>query len=128
MLSDGTTDYIYGNGRIAQVNSSTEYFLADALGSVRQMTNSAGDYVFAQSYDPYGVVTYTAGESQTEFGFTGEQYGDSTQLRQTPELSKNSGVCLKSYVVLLGFGIRELAGKPVMDMLKLLGNNMWRRS
>jgi RHS repeat-associated protein len=80
VLSDGTTDYLYGNGRIAQVNTSTEYFLADALGSVRQMTNSTGDYVYAQSYDPYGVVTYTAGTSRTEFGFTGEQYGDSTQL------------------------------------------------
>ena len=26
-LSDGTNTYIYGNGRIAQVNGGTEYFL-----------------------------------------------------------------------------------------------------
>jgi RHS repeat-associated protein len=80
VLSDGTTDYLYGNGRIAQVNTSAEYFLADALGSVRQMSNPAGEITFAQTYDPYGVVTYTTGVSQTEVGFTGEQYGDSTQL------------------------------------------------
>ena len=44
------------------------------------MTDSTGEVVFAQAYDPYGVVTYTAGTSQTDFGFTGEQYGDSTTL------------------------------------------------
>jgi RHS repeat-associated protein len=74
VLSDGTTDYLYGNGRIAQVNTSAEYFLGDALGSVRQMTDASGEITFARGYDPYGVVTYTTGTSQTECGFTGEQY------------------------------------------------------
>jgi len=74
VLSDGTTDYLYGNGRIAQVNTSAEYFLGDALGSVHQMTDASGEITFARGYDPYGVVTYTTGTSQTEFGFTGEQY------------------------------------------------------
>ncbi|MBI2330739.1 MAG: hypothetical protein HYU84_00915, partial [Chloroflexi bacterium] len=63
VLSDGTTDYLYGNGRIAQVNTTAEYFLADALGSVRQMTVSSGTVTFAQSYDPYGVVTASSGTS-----------------------------------------------------------------
>lgn len=83
VLSDGTTEYLYGNGRIAQVNPAAEYFLGDALGSVRQMADANGEITFARGYDPYGVVTYTTGASQTEFGFTGEQYGeygDSTQL------------------------------------------------
>jgi RHS repeat-associated protein len=80
VLSDGTTDYLYGNSRIAQVNTTTEYFLGDAIGSVRQMTDQAGALTFAQSYDPYGVVTFTDGTSETEFGFTGEQYAATTQL------------------------------------------------
>jgi RHS repeat-associated protein len=42
--------------------------------------DQAGALTFTQSYDPCGVVTYTDGPSQTEFGFTGEQYGESTQL------------------------------------------------
>src|SRR5690606_19667732 len=54
--------------------------LGDALGSVRQMADASGEITFARGYDPYGVVTYTTGASQTEFGYTGEQYGDSTQL------------------------------------------------
>ncbi|MCJ7434768.1 MAG: hypothetical protein MUO77_14880 [Anaerolineales bacterium] len=57
VLSDGTNTYTYGLGRISQTNTSTEYFLNDALGSVRQLTASNGDVTLAKSYDPYGVVT-----------------------------------------------------------------------
>jgi RHS repeat-associated protein len=72
-LSDGTHDYIYGNGRIAQVNgSNTEHFLGDALGSVRQLTDAGGAVAFAQGYDPYGTVAYTAGGGGSSYGFTNE--------------------------------------------------------
>ena len=85
VLSDGTNYYTYGLGRVSQShievgNYTPEYYLTDALGSVRQLTHESSAILLTQSYDPYGVVTYTAGTSQTEFGFTGEQYGDSTQL------------------------------------------------
>ena len=78
-LSDGTYDYIYGNGRIAQVNTATqttEYFLGDALGSVRQLTDSSGAVTFAQGYAPYGTVATTSGNGATSYGFTNE-YQDS---------------------------------------------------
>jgi len=71
-LSDGTNAYIYGNGRIAQVNTTTEYFLGDALGSVRQLTNPSGSIAYAKVYDPYGVVTAAAGASQSAYGYTSE--------------------------------------------------------
>ena len=79
-LSDGTNTYLYGNGRIAQVNTTTEYFLNDALGSVRQLTSSSGAVTYARTYDPYGVVTSTSGASQSAFAYTGEYWGDSTEL------------------------------------------------
>jgi len=71
-LSDGANAYIYGNGRIAQVNTTTEYFLGDALGSVRQLTNPSGSITYAKVYDPYGVVTAAAGTSQSAYGYTSE--------------------------------------------------------
>jgi RHS repeat-associated protein len=84
VLSDGTTTYTYGLGRISQqLGSTPEYFLGDALGSVRQLTSQSGAVTYAASYDPYGVVTQSGGASNTEYGFTGESqgtYGDSTQL------------------------------------------------
>jgi len=41
VLNDGTNTYTYGLGRISQTNTGIEYFLSDALGSVRQLTNAS---------------------------------------------------------------------------------------
>lgn len=87
-LSDGTNDYLYGHGRIAQSpitqspNHQMEYFLGDALGSVRQLTNSTGALTLAKAYDPYGNVVMSNRSSATTYGFTSEyQSGDSVYLR-----------------------------------------------
>ncbi|MCL4561765.1 MAG: hypothetical protein M1281_14300, partial [Chloroflexi bacterium] len=46
VLGDGTNTYLYGLGRIAQQNASgNEYFLTDALGSVRQRVDASGTIV-----------------------------------------------------------------------------------
>ena len=73
VLNDGTNAYIYGLGRIAQVNATTEYFLGDALGSVRQLTNASGTITLAKGYTPYGEVMSTAGSGTSPFAYTGEQ-------------------------------------------------------
>jgi hypothetical protein len=40
VLQDGTNTYLYGVSRIAQYDaSSPQYFLGDALGSVRQLVD-----------------------------------------------------------------------------------------
>ena len=74
VLSDGTTSYTYGLGRISQQSGSTpEYFIGDALGSVRQLVNNAGEVTLAKSYDPYGKVVSSTGSGSSEFAYTGEQ-------------------------------------------------------
>ncbi|HLO30505.1 MAG TPA: hypothetical protein VK249_15270 [Anaerolineales bacterium] len=75
-LSDGTNTYIYDVDRLAQVNSGTEYFLGDALGSVRQLADANGAVTYASAYDPYGVTTQTYGAAQPAYGYAGE-YSDS---------------------------------------------------
>ncbi|MCC7358292.1 MAG: hypothetical protein IT317_02375 [Anaerolineales bacterium] len=68
-----TTTYLYGNGRIAQYDGSDfEYFLGDALGSVRQLADENGDVTLARSYEPYGDVLSSAGSGVTSYSFTGE--------------------------------------------------------
>jgi RHS repeat-associated protein len=80
VLEDGANAYLYGAGRIAQVNTAgTEYFLGDALGSVRQMTDAAGAVTLAKAYDPYGVALQSIGNGLSNYGFTGE-LSDSTGL------------------------------------------------
>ena len=76
VLADDTNIYLYGNGRISQSQvtnpQSPEYFLGDALGSVRQLADTAGAVTLTQSYAPYGEVTQSVGTSQTSYAFTGE--------------------------------------------------------
>ncbi len=73
VLSDGTNQYLYGVGRIAQVNTGTDYFMTDALGSVRQLTNEQGEITLAKSYQPYGETLASVGNGASPFAFTGEQ-------------------------------------------------------
>jgi RHS repeat-associated protein len=64
---------LYGLGRISEnQGGSTEYYLGDALGSVRQLVDADGVITLAKSYAPYGEVILSAGAGQTSYGFTGE--------------------------------------------------------
>jgi RHS repeat-associated protein len=55
-----------------QQSSGWGYFGYDDLGSVRQMTDSAGALVYMANYDPYGVPLELGGDFSTSLGFTGE--------------------------------------------------------
>ena len=80
MLSDGTNRYLYGMGRIAQQTpNGLQYFLPDALGSVRQLSDAAGSLALAQSFDPYGSLLASQGSAATPYGFSGE-WGDASGL------------------------------------------------
>ena len=74
VLSDGQFTYLYGLDNIAQVNAGgTQYFLGDALNSTRQLTDASAQITLAQSYDPFGSVTLSAGNGQSVYGYTSEQ-------------------------------------------------------
>jgi len=80
VLSDSTRLYLYGPstgsghaGRIAQHSvTGTDYFLGDALGSVRQLADGRGEVTLARSYAPYGEVMSSSGEGTTSYDFAGE--------------------------------------------------------
>ena len=73
VLSDGTNAYLYGLGRIGELQpSGWAYHLPDALGSVRQLADAAGVVALARSYEPFGSPLDTAGQVATSYGFTGE--------------------------------------------------------
>jgi RHS repeat-associated protein len=81
VLSDGTNTYLYGYERIGQYSSTgAGYFLGDALGSVRQMTDGSGAVTLTKQYEPYGDVLSSSGTGASVFGFDGEQT-DATGLQ-----------------------------------------------
>jgi RHS repeat-associated protein len=73
VLADGQHAYLYGNGRIAQYSAGgADYFLGDALGSVRQLVDGNGNVTLTKNYQPYGELMDNAGSGVTSYGYTGE--------------------------------------------------------
>jgi RHS repeat-associated protein len=73
VLADGTNTYLYGRSRLAEYSAAgTAYDLADALGSVRQLADAAGQVTLARAYRPYGETLSSNGAGATSYGFTGE--------------------------------------------------------
>ena len=80
VLGDGTNTYLYGLGRISQhTTTNTDYYLADALGSVRQLTDGSGAVSLTKSYTPFGEVLSSVGDGASSYGYAGD-WRDSTGM------------------------------------------------
>lgn len=73
VLDDETNAYLYGVGRIAEEQpDGRQYYLGDALGSVRQLTDEVGDLSLVKSYLPFGEAISEAGGADSAYGYTAE--------------------------------------------------------
>jgi RHS repeat-associated protein len=79
--SNNVTKRFYVHGE--QIAGANYYFTFDHLGSVREMTNSAGGLVARYDYDPYGRRTLVSGTDLADFGFTGFYYDQASGLDLT---------------------------------------------
>ena len=73
----------YGPDRLLSMNHATEgraYYLFDALGSVSNLTNTAGGIQARYQYDAWGNYRNTAGSSFNRFAFTGHEKDNETNL------------------------------------------------
>jgi len=74
VLSDGTNAYLYGNDRLGEEQpGGWQYYLGDALGSVRQLADASVNVTLTRSYEPFGDPLSSAGAGTTNYNFTGEQ-------------------------------------------------------
>jgi hypothetical protein len=61
-LGDGTNAYLYDLGRIGEEGASGwGYPLGDALGSVRQLTDSSASLALSRSFEPFGALISSKG-------------------------------------------------------------------
>jgi RHS repeat-associated protein len=68
-----TATYVYGAGLISrQSGSSILYYLTDALGSVRLVTDGSGTVTGSYTYDAFGNALTNTDSSGNKFGFTGQ--------------------------------------------------------
>lgn len=74
LISDETHEYVYAGGSAPaiqyDVNDTPSFIHADALGSVRLLTDSNGAETGSSSYSLYGTET-SSGLSHSSFGFSG---------------------------------------------------------
>ena len=82
-LATGEVNRFFSDGE--QHNGIARYLTRDHLGSIREVTDSAGTVVTRNDYDPYGRLTRIAGSEDSRFRFTGH-------LAHTP-----SGLALAPY-------------------------------
>jgi len=80
--SDGSSvEYLNGPGvddKLRQTNGvSTNYYLQDHQGSTVGLTDTTGNVVERQSYDPFGGST---GSSSTRYGYTGRELDSATGM------------------------------------------------
>ncbi len=83
-----TAKYLRGLGLIGEhrsgsgvlTNDRWQFFLPDALGSVRQTADLAGKVNLTRRYDPFGGVESQYGLSQTRYGFAGEEQNQEGHL------------------------------------------------
>ena len=83
-IFDSSTGSRQTPGRLAQNSGAgIQYFLTDALGSVRQVVDENGTIILSEGYQPYGELLDQAGDGASIFGFAGEAKDDTglTYLR-----------------------------------------------
>lgn len=73
--------YTYGLGLISQRRSGVDsFYISDALGSTRALTNSQGAVTDRYSYDAFGQLLSSTGTTVNSFLYTGEQKDDAAGL------------------------------------------------
>lgn len=92
VLADGTNTYLYALGRVAeQAGTIWTYYHPDAIGSVRQLSDSTGTLTLGQSFEPFGDLLKSAGTGSSNYGFTGE-WTDGTGLLNLRARYLNTGI------------------------------------
>ena len=76
--SNTVTKRFYALGE--QINGTSYFATKDHLGSVREMTDSAGNLVARYDYDAWGRRTLVSGTDLADFGFTGFYHDQATGL------------------------------------------------
>ena len=73
VLSTSGAMYLHGLDLTAEQRSGAWWYpLGDALGSVRQWTDSGGSVTYAGGYTPFGVELWREGNTASAWGYTGE--------------------------------------------------------
>ncbi len=119
LVSDGTRSYLHAGGNVLAEKSasSVAYPLADALGSVRAITDATGAVTGTASFDAFGATTTQTGATSI-FGFTGEMSDPAGIYLRARTLDPTSGIFLQTDPIRPG-----AAGVVGYNQYSYVGNN-----
>jgi RHS repeat-associated protein len=85
VLNDGAASFVHGASGLVSENrgGTSKFYHADALGSVKALTDGSGSVTDSRNTDAFGLVVTTSGSTPTPFGFAGNhgyQQDDETGL------------------------------------------------
>ncbi len=70
-----TASYVYGNDLISQQRGgNSSFYLVDGLGSTRGLINASGVVTDAYTYDAFGNLIASTGDTTNNYRFAGEQF------------------------------------------------------
>ena len=73
--------YIYGHGLISEsIGGEEYYYIRDASGSVRALTNAGGAVTDSYDYTAFGVLSASTGSTPNPFRYTGQWFDSATGL------------------------------------------------
>ena len=119
LVAAGSVSYLQAGGDLLAERSaaSVVYPLADALGSVRQISDGAGAVVGTASFDAFGATASQSGVA-SRFGFTGEMSDASGIYLRARTLDPATGIFLQVDPVRPGAG-----GAVGYNPFSYVGNN-----
>jgi RHS repeat-associated protein len=94
-------------------NAGNYFYTRDHLGSIRELTDSAGNVRVRYAYDPYGRRTKLSGDMEADFGFAGMFWSGQASLSLTR---------FRAYDAELG---RWLSRDPLPEAEMLQGPNLY---
>jgi len=85
MSGTNITKRFYPQGVVLETgtNAGAYYYTRDHLGSVRELTDNAGNVRARYTYDPYGRRTKISGDVDADFGFDGMFWSSEASLALT---------------------------------------------
>lgn len=84
LVNDNAKNHIYlGSIKLATVNDSNDpYFIVgDHLNSSSILVDNSGNIAEVTDYDPYGKINYENGSINDDYGYTGQEYDEESELQ-----------------------------------------------
>lgn len=118
-----------GEQRIGGGDAGLYYYTRDHLGSVREITDSAGTLIAEYDYDAWGKAVVVSGHMNADFGFTGHYFHQPSGLNLAMYRAYNAPlgrwISRDPLGEEAGLNLYQYVGNDPVELIDLLGLREW---